>query len=316
MAGKGNVPGESKTKSTNTTITFNLIASSESSVAGDTNLLLTSQDKIYGSSASQSINSGDSGDWIYTSGGADTVDGGAGTDWLRFEGYAAINSHAGSDYYANDGVVVNLGSDWSWTNQNGAKRVVEGYRFYKQASDEIGSVINVENIFGSIANDILSGSEFDNEIYGGGANDLIYGGDGGRDLLFGGEGNDVMVGAKSVRTKGTSTNTSYNGGTGNDWMQSSIGNDVIDGNDPSESEAREAKSTFNNGNNDCDPDVNLDAGYSYLSQGDSLDYGYLSAGWTVTITLNGSSYVDVTVRDASGRVRERDKVRNVENLLN
>lgn len=315
MAGKGNVPGESKTKSTNTTITFNLIASSESSVAGDTNLLLTSQDKIYGSSASQSINSGDSGDWIYTSGGADTVDGGAGTDWLRFEGYAAINSHAGSDYYANDGVVVNLGSDWSWTNQNGAKRVVEGYRFYKQGSDEIGSVINVENIFGSIANDILSGSEFDNEIYGGGANDLIYGGDGGRDLLFGGEGNDVMVGAKSVRTKGTSTNTSYNGGTGNDWMQSSIGNDVIDGNDPSESEAREAKSTFNNGNNDCDPDVNLDAGYSYLSQGDSLDYGYLSAGWTVTITLNGSSYVDVTVRDASGRVRERDKVRNVENLI-
>lgn len=319
MAGKGNVPGESKTKSTNTTISFNLITSDAESVSGDSAPLVTLQDKIYGGSTAQTISSGDAGDWIYPSGGADSVDGGAGTDWLRFEAYSTIGGYAGSDYYRdNGGVVVNLGPTWTWTYNKyaGSTTIANGYTFYARDTPlERGTVRNIENIFGSSSNDILIGSEFDNEIYGEAGNDLIYGGDGGRDLLYGGAGNDVMVGAKAVRTTGTSTNTSYNGGTGNDWMQSSIGNDVIDGNEPSEADARAAKSTFVTSDEGFDADVNLDPGYSYLSQGDSLDYGYLPAGWTVTVSLNGSTYVDVTVRDASGKVRERDKVKNVENLI-
>lgn len=293
MAGLGNVPKGAKEKSLDgSPSSYKLTFSAEYSIKGD----LVAQNRIYilpGST--QTVTGGAATDWIYLTAIASTsqkinIDAAGGTDWLSFQqfSYNRVNYS-----YSGDGIRINLGgaeldgvTPGSWS-----------------ASSANGSVINVENVWGSDGNDVIVGSETANELHGGQGNDRIFG-VAGNNLLYGEEGNDVIVGGRG--------NGSFYGGTGNDYIQSARGNDWIDGGDPGAG-SQPATSTFQ------DPstaNTNLSGGgLSMLNYGDSVDYSYLPEGWRVTLTLNGDNWVEATIYDDKGRVRERDKIKSIENIV-
>ena len=96
-------------------------------------------------------------------GGADYLDGGAGSNTL---------SYAGS----LQGVSVNL---------------LTGATSGGEAQGDM--IFNFQNIYGSNANDVLTGDNGANTLVGGVGNDVLYGG-GGNDLLIGGPGFDYLSG--------------------------------------------------------------------------------------------------------------------------
>lgn len=91
-----------------------------------------------------------------------------------------------------------------------------------QATGGSGSdtLLNIENLKGSIFNDKLTGNSLDNILDGGFGNDLLLGG-AGNDTLLGGAGNDVL--------KGGTGNDVLQGGGGNDTLMGGTGSDTLTG---------------------------------------------------------------------------------------
>lgn len=99
----------------------------------------------------------------YTGGyGTDSIDGGSGTDAILF--------------YAQS-VNVNLAL---------------GQMTYEANPTTINTIVNVENVKGSIDDDVIYGSSVDNKLEGNDGNDELYGA-GGNDLLYGGNGDDTYI---------------------------------------------------------------------------------------------------------------------------
>lgn len=294
MAGSGNVPkGGKQTTTTPSNGFVDYIVTSDVDY-----LSSTSPVRLY-TLGGYAMGGSLAGDWFFMAGAGNTtsrIDGRDGLDWLSFQTVTIRNS----SYSIDSGVQVNLGNRFTAFGLD-----VLGNRFstFGINGGPAGSVVNVENVWGSIGNDILIGTATQNEMHGGLGNDKLFGIDG-NDLLYGEEGNDVMVGGAG--------NVSFNGGAGNDYMQSARGNDWIDGGDPGPGRAPPT-STFQ------DPTTsnsNLPGGgLSFLNYGDSADYGYLPSGWRIVVTLAGDTWVEATIYDDQGRVRERDKLKNVENIV-
>jgi Ca2+-binding RTX toxin-like protein len=120
-------------------------------------------DELFGGAGSDTLLGGDGNDQLYPGSGNDSVDGGSGVDT------AAYSLDPGSI-----GVVSNLstglssGDGWS------------------------GTLVRVENLFGSSFSDKLTGDGGANELYGNGGDDTLTGG-GGADSLYGGKGSDTVV---------------------------------------------------------------------------------------------------------------------------
>ncbi len=134
-------------------------------------------------------------DWVMASDFADTLTGGAGNDW--FTGMAGNDTMDGglgtdrADYrnefdadYNGDGVIVNLSAASFTTaggwNGGGAATVAAG-----KALDGWGYVdtlLNMENVRGSVYNDLIIGSAGNNFIDAQGGNDTLIGG-GGADIF-------------------------------------------------------------------------------------------------------------------------------------
>lgn len=167
------------------------------------------------------------------SGGAgnDNLYGGAGNDILRGDaGSDIINGGDGIDRVdyttSSVGIIVNL--------LNGT------------ASDG-DTLISIENIYGSVLNDVLIGSDVANVLYGYNGNDQLIGlggndnlngqngddalhGGGGNDLVNGGDGNDGLFGdAGNDRLVGGNGNDFLDGGLGNDTLLDDAGNDQLYG---------------------------------------------------------------------------------------
>lgn len=131
--------------------------------------------------------------------GDDTLDGGAGDDTLNGgTGTGDTASYA----MALAGVVVNLAL-------SGA-----------QATGGAGTdtLLNIENLVGSIHDDTLSGRGSANLIDGGAGNDSLFGG-AGADSLLGGAGNDTLRGADGLDT--------MDGGAGDDFYYANSTGDVV-----------------------------------------------------------------------------------------
>jgi hypothetical protein len=88
------------------------------------------------------------------------VDGGGGLDTLDFSRF-------------NTPVVVNLAGG--------------------RANRVAGGITRIQNVFGGLAGDSLTGDGQDNALFGNGGRDVIDGGSGGRDLLVGGLGADTLT---------------------------------------------------------------------------------------------------------------------------
>lgn len=134
-------------------------------------------DTLTGDSGANQLQGGDGDDTLSGGGGGDMLDGGLGNDWVDF-GNAAGGINA------------------SLKNQGAT-----------ESDLSVDSLLNFENIRGSVFGDILTGDDGDNQIFGG-AGDDILGGWGGNDYLDGGDGNDVFQSGGGADT--------LVGGNGND----------------------------------------------------------------------------------------------------
>jgi Ca2+-binding RTX toxin-like protein len=112
---------------------------------------------LFGAAGNDTLRGGDGNDVLYGGGGADYLDGGTG-----------INTAFYGD--AQYGVEARL-----WT-QNGA------------VGDAVGDVyVNIQNLYGSLYNDVLEGDANNNVLAGFAGNDTLNGG-GGNDWLYGDDG--------------------------------------------------------------------------------------------------------------------------------
>lgn len=105
--------------------------------------------------------------------GNDTLDGGANVDTVDFSSAQV----SGNDAF---GVEVSLASNYAW-------------KLRDQVRIAIDSIVNVENIIGTRANDDINGDSLANVLSGGDGSDRL-GGAGGNDTLYGGAGNDALSG--------------------------------------------------------------------------------------------------------------------------
>ncbi len=174
--------------------TFDLEAGTEiehTTFFGDQNLALTLTsieritgssvaDELLGDSNANTFNGSGGDDVLVGRGGADVLDGGTENDVLR--GGAGGDSHMGGDdadlvsyIDALGDVIVTIGT-------------LTNFDFF---GDVVGDTFLdlIENLEGSVFDDILGGNSLENEIYGGHGDDVLIGG-AGADTMDGGDGFD------------------------------------------------------------------------------------------------------------------------------
>jgi Ca2+-binding RTX toxin-like protein len=137
---------------------------------------------------------GDGNDYIWGGGGIDTIFGGNGHDRIWDSASSFIDGGEGIDnvYFSGSGVTANLSTG----------------EVYNEAGD-VGSITNVERVYGTSSNDTLilgdvsncrlDGYYGDDVLYGGVESDWIYGGVG-DDVLYGGAGVDMLYGQNGADT--------------------------------------------------------------------------------------------------------------------
>ncbi|NJM48867.1 MAG: calcium-binding protein [Alkalinema sp. RU_4_3] len=129
-----------------------------------------------------------------------------------------------------------------------------------------------DNLFGSIAKDILAGNAGDDNLYGNGGNDIFLGGDG-NDQMFGGLGNDEFDGGAGNNIfYGNGGNDIFIGGLGNDVAYGGSGNDLfsLDGGN---------NIVYGNGGND------------QINTGSGNDTIYAGSGNDIIIAGNGINLI-------------------------
>jgi len=173
-------------------------------------------------------------------GGNDTIDGGAGRDSVWYG-------------IANGAVHVNLADGTAYDDGQGG----------------VDTLISIENIGGSMYDDILVGSDEDNSLTGEDGNDSIDGGKG-NDWLSGGAGNDTIL-----------------GGEGSDILIGGGGNDVIDGGVITD------RSGYTDGNTlsyEFDPNgIVMDL--SGITGDGSTGTGTVTDGWGGTDTVSNVNFI-------------------------
>jgi Ca2+-binding RTX toxin-like protein len=138
----------------------------------------------------------DDGDTLYGTAEADSMKGYGGDDVLKGGGGAdTLNGGAGIDTAMYSDSTV--GVDVDLMTGRGRFGTAEG-----------DTLAGIENIFGSVYDDVLTGNDVSNTLTGSNGNDQLNG-HGGTDLLDGGHGNDFLT-----------------GGTGNDTLRGGDGFDA------------------------------------------------------------------------------------------
>ncbi|WP_263627221.1 beta strand repeat-containing protein [Stappia stellulata] len=224
-------------------------------------------------------------DVIDSGAGYDTIWAGAGDDIIH---YNVLYNDAGNQIDGGDGTdLVDFSTSTSpagWTNGYGIGVDLDSGRVtdigpyhdtgtYQWTYGDKGSVSNVEDVRGSIFNDVLKGDAGGNTLYG----------NAGDDFLDGRAGNDVLVG-------GTGDDALY-GGDGSDLFLYTLG----DGND-----------TVAGGASNSWIDI------LELGDGSAMQLGDYGTDWTVTIT-QGSILTDDSAngqldlsQDAAGYIDMQD----------
>ncbi len=175
------------------------------------------RDTIYGLGGHDQIFGGSGNDLLYGGTGNDTLQGGAGNDRL-YGGDGNDTIMPDLDAIGSDYIDGSLGVD---TLSYSSAPVTRGVRVdlgKTSSQDTLGAgrdtIINIENVAGTVFGDSLTGNSADNWLDGANGSDTLNG-MAGNDVLVGGAGNDTM-----------------NGGSGNDWFYADsggAGNDTLDG---------------------------------------------------------------------------------------
>jgi Ca2+-binding RTX toxin-like protein len=160
-------------------------------------------DRILMAGGNDTVQGEDGNDVISGGGGNDHLDGGAGTDTVDYSGMTGVN--------------LNLAQG----------RAVIG--------SEVDTLVAIETVIGSSANDVLVGDTSDNNLIGGLGDDRLDG-SGGADVLSGGLGGDrIDGGTGNDALAGENGDDWLFGGTGDDMMQGGVGADRLYGGDGNDS---------------------------------------------------------------------------------
>ena len=166
----------------------------------DTILSLGGVDFVFGGDGDDDIDGGADGDVISGGNGADTIDGGDGVDFAVYLSSAAA-------------VTIDLAAG---TGAGGA------------AQGDV--LISIENVIGSLFDDVLIGDAGANKLQGDAGNDIIDGG-AGNDTLLGGAGADSLDGGGGVDTAsyfhsdaGVSVDLSTGTGSGGEAQDDTLSN--------------------------------------------------------------------------------------------
>lgn len=184
-------------------------------------------DRIFGNSGRDVLYGGNDNDYLLGGQGNDTLFGEDGDDILRGdEGNNILDGGLGIDravyYKASSKVHVDLSSGVAFDNGSGGK----------------DTLVNIENIVGSVHDDLIVGDsgtnifwlrdgddtayggDGDDKLYGQAGNDTIYG-ENGRDRIFGHVGDDILHGGDD--------RDYLLGGDGNDTLYGENGDDILRG---------------------------------------------------------------------------------------
>jgi len=213
---------------------------------------LGGDDEIYGDGGSDIIEAGGGRDTVYGGPGPDVIDGGPGTDlleggddddWFMFSLGSLITSPTSPDQYDVDHYDGGAGSDQLDFGRYGfeiAESVFVDMSldiYVATARDPFGTLvtvsgemINIEQVGGSIGDDILRGDDnADDYLWGGDGNDIIRS-FGGNDHIDGGLGDDVLYGGPGddLMTDGGGNDILF-GGAGDDFLEAGSGVDELHG---------------------------------------------------------------------------------------
>ena len=210
-------------------------------------------DRIFGGAGDDIINGGAGNDTLWGEAGADTFDGGSGIDRVLYSTSSA-------------GVTADLAA---------------GGTIGDAAGD---SFTDVENLYGSQFDDVLTGDAGNNLLVGLNGNDTLNGA-AGNDRLIGGDGDDTLNGddGNDLLLGGTGVDT-MDGGAGNDRLFGGDGDDVLNGGDGNDSLWGQAGTDTYDGGAGIDRVL-----YSTSSAGVNAD---LSSGGTLG-DANGDTYVSI-----------------------
>ena len=168
------------------------------------------------------------GDTVLTNGGDDTIivdsaalllDGGAGIDTIQFDGDTAGMLIADT---TGDGLAEIV------LAENGVNVNLQVNRIFDDGFGHSGVVQNIENVDGSLLDDVIQGNAGQNVLNGRDGIDVIRG-LGGNDVIDGGDGNDNLAGDGAFNYTGPSGDDVIFGGAGDDLMRGGAGVDTFDG---------------------------------------------------------------------------------------
>ncbi|MGO4129098.1 calcium-binding protein [Inquilinus sp. YAF38] len=187
------------------------------------------QDELHGLGGNDTLSGLGNADWLYGDAGNDTLSGDAGNDSLY--GGAGVDMLMGGDH--EDVLVGGAGADvlngeagldtasYAGSAAGVTVNLTTGSATGGDAQGD--TFISVQNLIGSAANDVLTGSSTDSgDLRGGDGNDTLTAGSAGAGLrgeagddvlsggfyLSGGDGNDILKGVPG---------NSMDGGAGSDW---------------------------------------------------------------------------------------------------
>ena len=215
-------------------------------------------DRLTGNAQANSLNGGAGTDTLKGAGGDDVLYGGAGAD--------SLDGGAGDDTvsYENSNALINI--DLSKNTNKGGH--AEGDTF-----------TNIENIIGSIYNDIFIGSASVDNLWG-------HLGD---DMMSGGEGNDQLWGGAGIDT--------LKGEAGNDTLIGGAGADKLDGGAHINEKLRDMAS-YENSDAGVTVDLAKGTGKGGHAEGDTLTNIESVFGSLYNDTITGDGGTNILVGDA------------------
>ncbi|WP_293566844.1 calcium-binding protein [Phaeodactylibacter sp.] len=190
-------------------------------------------DWLYGESGNDKLYGVEDEDHLYGGVGDDVIDGNAGNDFIYGgAGYDYISGGEGADVIdGGDGLsdAVRYQDSTAGVNVN----LTTGLGFGGEAEGDV--ITNIERIYGSAFDDVLTGDAGDNRLYANSGNDILNG-EAGNDLLYGHyTGADILNGGDGIDTMyGGLDGDILNGGDGDDrisyyYISSGVNIDMVNG---------------------------------------------------------------------------------------
>ena len=149
-------------------------------------------DSLDGGSGNDTLDGGNGSDAITDGAGSDQVYGGAGIDTVYASPGAGNDVYDGGD---GDSDIVDYGSALAgvMVDLSAASDQARSVGSADEAAIGIDQLVNIEGVYGSQFDDVLTGNGVANRLSGRAGNDQLHGG-AGDDILNGGEGNDLIDG--------------------------------------------------------------------------------------------------------------------------